>query len=102
MPREEAVRLFAVVELIIVRARIAVFVPSERVLVSHQPEEWPDLIVNVGLHQRGAEAAVILRIVNEQGRPRCAHRYEITVVLAVCKVCGVLLNFVGVDGVRQI
>src|SRR5258708_6448411 len=47
--RKETIRLLAVIELIIVRAGIAVLVKLERVFLSVQFEKAPDVIENVRL-----------------------------------------------------
>ena len=69
---EETVSLFAVLELVIMSARIAVLVPSQIVLFAKQTEEGPNPTIDIRLHQSGTKAAVILCVMNEQGGTGCA------------------------------
>ena len=91
MRTEKPVSCHAVIELIVVCARITVLVVGEVVLVSEEREKRPDSVVNQGPDQRAAEAAVVFGVVGEQGSSGGAHSREVRVVLAVLEVCPVLL-----------
>src|SRR5258708_12267364 len=77
---EKAIRLLAVIELIVMRAGIAVLVKIERVFLPIQFEKAPDIIVNVRLDQGRAEAAVVLGVVDEQRRTGGAHGPHVLVI----------------------
>src|SRR5947209_6229953 len=93
---EETVSLFAVLELVIMSARIAVLVPSQIVLFAKQTEEWPNPTIDIRLHQSGTKAAVILCVMNEQGRTRCADGHKEGIILILSEVRCVFFDFVRV------
>ena len=99
---EEPVGRLPVVELVVVRRRVPVLVPRERVSRAIKFEEGPDAVVDVRLHQRGSETAGIFRVVNQQGGPRGPQGREVCVVLAVRQVGRVFLDLIRVNGTRDV
>jgi hypothetical protein len=58
MPAEKTISLQSIVELVVVGGRISVFVPPKRVLLPEQPEKGLDVIVDIRLYDRRADAAL--------------------------------------------
>ena len=99
---EETVSLFAVLELVIMSARIAVLVPSQIVLFAKQTEEGPNPTIDIRLHQSGTKAAVILCVMNEQGRTRCADGHKEGIILILSEVRCVFFDFVRVKRANEV
>src|SRR3984957_16050176 len=93
---KELVGLLSIVELIIVRARITVFMPAECRFCAVKLEKRFDLLVDVRLDQVGPKATVIFGVVNQQRRARRTQRDEEGIILVYRKVAWALLHLVGI------
>ena len=92
LPAEKSIGLFPVIQLIVVRARVAVFVPLENILFPIELEEGLHAIVDEGLYQRCAKTAVVFGIVDQQGGPWSHHRGKVRIVQTREKVGAVLFD----------
>ena len=99
---EECVGLLPIIELVIVRSGIEIFVPLQGITSTVQLKERQDLVVDVRFHERRQKTAVILRIVHQQSRPRSAEGDEERIVQILDEVSGILLNFIRVGGASEI
>ena len=84
------------------RAGVHVLVPGKSIFRPEPLEEGFHLVVDVGLDERGSEAASVLGVVNQERGPRSAHRDQVRVVLALEKIRGRLLDFVRIHGMKDI
>ena len=62
---EKPVSLKAIVKLVVVRSRIAVFIEGQILFLPEGSEEGLEVVKNVWLHQHGAETAIVLGVVNQ-------------------------------------
>src|SRR5207245_6400596 len=99
---EETVSLFAVLKLVIVSARITVLMPRQIVRFAKQTEEGPNPTKDVGLHQSGTKAAVILCVMNEQGGTGCADRHKEGIIFILSEVRCVFFDFVRVKRPNEV
>src|SRR3989449_10993094 len=92
--REEAIGRAAVVTLVVVGTGLDVLVPGEVLRPAEEREERLDRVVDRRLHQRGAEAALIVGIVDQQRGSRGAQRDEVRVVDGAGQIRSVLFDLV--------
>src|SRR6185436_11747839 len=78
---EKPIGLQSIIQLIVVRGRIQVFMPRERIILAEQFEDRLNVIVDVGLDEGRAEAAIIFGVVDNQRWPRRPHGSEVRIVL---------------------
>ena len=70
-------------------------VKPQRIGLAIQSEEGHDRVKNVRFYKRGAETAIVLGVVDQQGGPRSAQGRQSGIVLRDEKICGVLLDVPG-------
>ena len=92
LPAEKPIGLFPVIELIVVRARVAVFVPLENILFPIKLEEGFHAVIDERLYQRRTKTAVVFGVIDQQGRPWSHHRSKVRIVQAREKVGPVLFD----------
>src|SRR5271154_4755333 len=93
---KEVIRLQPVKQLVVVRAGVAALEPGKLVRFAVKLKERTDLLVGVRLDQRGAKAAIVLCVVDQERGPWCAHGDEERIVFALGKVGSILFHFGGV------
>src|SRR5262249_19756219 len=99
---KEFISMLPVVELIVVRSRINIFVPAKGIFGVVKFEERTNLLVDIRLYQGREKAAVILFVVNEQRGPRSPHGDKKRVVELVQQVGSRLFHFLSIRGPRQV
>ncbi len=103
MAAEKPVCLGTIIELIIVRSRVAVLVPAQQILFAVKGEYRLDGIEDERLGHGGSKAAVILGVISQQSGPRRHEGGQIREVDAVKHIRGRLLEvaeitvFFGLD-----
>ena len=102
MRGEKPVRRLPIIDLVVVSPWVCVLVPCERVFFAVESEKRFHVTIDVGLHQRRAKATGILRVVDQQRRTGGSQGHQMRVVLACGQVGGIFLNFVGIDGTREV
>src|SRR5205085_8661016 len=78
-----------------VRAWVVILVIPQSAFVPRQAEEGKDVVEYASPHDAGAKTTVVFSVVNEQRRPRSAHRRQLRVILAIPKIGRVLLHVVA-------
>src|SRR5215471_15713037 len=100
--RKESVRLLPVIKLVVVRARINVFMTAKGIVSLVERKEGANLLVDIRLYERCQEAAIVLLIVNQQRGPGSPHRNKKRVVEAAQQVGSRLFHLLSIRGPGQI